>query len=58
MKELWFKFLTAKTEEDLEMLAQESPVMAAAHRPDHQFFGGGDFTLILKISMKNPEKTS
>jgi predicted transposase/invertase (TIGR01784 family) len=30
MKELWIKFLTAKTEEDLEMLAQENPVMASA----------------------------
>jgi predicted transposase/invertase (TIGR01784 family) len=30
MKELWIKFLTAKKEEDLDMLTQESPVMAAA----------------------------
>jgi hypothetical protein len=30
MKELWMRFLTAKTEEELEMLTQESPVMASA----------------------------
>jgi predicted transposase/invertase (TIGR01784 family) len=30
MKELWVKFLTAKKEEDLEMLTKESPVMASA----------------------------
>jgi predicted transposase/invertase (TIGR01784 family) len=30
MKELWVKFLTAKTEEDLEMLTKESPVMMSA----------------------------
>jgi len=30
IEELWGKFLTAKKEEDLDMLTQESPVMAAA----------------------------
>jgi predicted transposase/invertase (TIGR01784 family) len=30
MKELWMKFLTAKTEEELEMLTKESPIMATA----------------------------
>jgi predicted transposase/invertase (TIGR01784 family) len=30
MKELWIKFLTAKTEEDLDMLTKESPIMASA----------------------------
>jgi hypothetical protein len=30
MKELWIKFLTAKTEKDLEMLTKENPVMASA----------------------------
>jgi hypothetical protein len=30
MKELWMRFLTAKTEKELEMLTKESPVMASA----------------------------
>jgi MoaA/NifB/PqqE/SkfB family radical SAM enzyme len=30
MKELWMRFLTAKTEEDLEMLTKGSPIMASA----------------------------
>jgi predicted transposase/invertase (TIGR01784 family) len=30
MKELWVKFLTAKKEEDLDMLTKENPVMASA----------------------------